>query len=167
MCEVRNATFCYLKETQLTHTKINTIIYPDFSTQSYLHSPTLTFEESSTLFNARANTVNSFKMCFTSMNRNNLNCRLGCNSEDSLEHCMRCDVINKYTGRTEDTISSVFKTVDQQKPAIQTFIERTKVRAALIEGSGAYQGSKILDTSTPAAAGGAGERIGPLLLVAQ
>ena len=95
---VRNATFSSLKETQLTHIKISAILYPAYTIQPYLERSTFTFEESSTLFNVRANTVNSFKMCFTSMFRNDLNCKLGCLSEDSLAHCMTCDVPDEHTG---------------------------------------------------------------------
>ena len=156
---VRKATFSYLRETQLTHTKINTISYPKFTIQPYLECQSFSFTESFTLFNVRANTVNSFKMCFTSMNRNNLNCRLGCLEEDSLEHCMSCPVIDQHIGRPPIPIIDVFKTKEKQKQAIDTFIARSTLRTALLEGSGAYQGSSILDTSTPAP-GGAGERIG-------
>ena len=58
---VRRATFSCLKKTLWTHTKIFTIIYPDFNIPSYLHYPSLTFEESSTFFYVRENTVNSLK----------------------------------------------------------------------------------------------------------
>ena len=141
-------------------TKVNTIKYPEFNIQPYLNNPTFTFEESSTLFNARANTVNTFKMCFTSMHRNNLNCRLGCLTEDSLEHCMTCTIIDKHVGKSKELFSDIFKQVVQQKQAVKTFIARKNIRTALLEGPGAYQGSAILDTSTPAPAGGAGERSG-------
>ena len=157
---VRNATFSSLKETQLTHIKISAILYPAYTIQPYLERSTFTFEESSTLFNVRANTVNSFKMCFTSMFRNDLNCKLGCLSEDSLAHCMSCDVLSEHIGIQHELFSDMFSVPDKQKLAIQTFILRSKLRTALLEGQGAYQGSTILDTSTPALEGGAGERIG-------
>ena len=54
----------------------------------------------------------------------------------------------------------MFSVPDKQKLAIQTFILRSKLRTALLEGQGAYQGSTILDTSTLALEGGAGERRG-------
>ena len=96
-------------------------------------------------------------MCFTTMHRNNLNCRLGC---IALEHCMNCEVINTHVGRSTALFNDIFVTVVQQKQAIKTFIKRKNTRSALLEGLGAYQGSTILDTSTPALEGGAGERSG-------
>ena len=43
-----------------------------FVTQPYLLSQDITFEESSTIFNVRENTLNGFKTCFPSIYRNNL-----------------------------------------------------------------------------------------------
>ena len=62
------------------------IKYDSFKIQPCFVSEILNLEQ--TLFNMRANTVNSFKMCFTSLYRNDLKCKLGCQEEDSLEHCM-------------------------------------------------------------------------------
>ena len=81
--KVKSAAFSSLKVTQSSHLKIKKIIYTSLNTQTYLNSQELSFEESSTLFNIRANTVNGFKTCFPSIYRNNLNCKLGC--KDSLD----------------------------------------------------------------------------------
>ena len=63
------------------------------------------------------------------------------------------------------SIKDVFKTKDKQRQAIDTFIARSTLRTALHQGSGAYYGSSMLDTSTPAP-GGAWERIGLPSIVA-
>ena len=73
---------------------------------------------------------------------------------------MKCEVLNTHVGRSPHSFSDIFATLDHQKQAIKTFIKRKNTRVALLEGLGAYQGSSILDTSTPALEGGAGERIG-------
>ena len=63
---VRSAAFSALKDVQSSHTKVKNISYPKFSLQPYLASDTFSSEESSLLFNMRADTVNGFKMCFPS-----------------------------------------------------------------------------------------------------
>ena len=54
----------------------------------------------------------------------------------------------------------MFLLPDQQQQSVSIFMKRMSVRTALIEGRTAYQGEKILDASTLASVGGAGERIG-------
>ena len=157
---VRTETFDALRRVQLTHTKINTILYEKFLLQQYLDSGNFSKEETSMLFNIRANSVNGFKTCTPSIHRNNLVCKLGCLEDDSLHHCMICPVIDQKVGKRSARVSDMFETTLQQQRAVSTFIKRNSVRTALIEGSVAYQGAKVLDTSTPASAGGAGERIG-------
>ena len=49
---------------------------------------------------------------------------------------------------------------DVQKEAVQVFMARRSTRETITEGTRAYQGLIVLDTSTPAAAGGAGARRG-------
>ena len=125
---MKTATFISLKETQLTHTKVRTINYTEYAIQPYLSTPALSFEESSTFFNARAKTINSFKMCFTSIHKNNLNYKLGCLSQNSLEHCMHCIILNEHVGRSIESFSDIFESVTQQKQAIKTFIKKNKMQ---------------------------------------
>ena len=158
---VKIAAFDKLKEVQSTHTKINTIKYEQFKLQPYLDSNTLTVEERSLAFNVRANTLNGFKMCFTSMYRDNLNCKLGCDIEDSFEHCMSCDILDQILGSTQFKINDISNNcAELQKEAVKIFTLRKNKRAEILEQHGAYQGQIILDTSTPAVAGGAGEEEG-------
>ena len=117
--KVKFDAFSALKETQSSRVKINKIIYTSFSIQPYLKFQELSLEESSTLFNIRANTVNGFKTCFPSMYRNNLNCKLGCtDSLDSIEHCMNCKIIDMHVGICQEPISFIFETYDKQKRAV-------------------------------------------------
>ena len=122
-------------------------------------SETLNSEQTALLFNMRANTVNSFKMCFTSLYRNDLKCKLGCQEEDSLDHCMNCKIIDTKLNISSDiNISAIFATKEQQKKIVLEFTQRMNTRNTMIEELRAYQGSQILDESTPALAGGAGDR---------
>ena len=136
---MKTATFISLKETQLTHTKVRTINYTEYAIQPYLSTPALSFEESSTFFNARAKTINSFKMCFTSIHKNNLNYKLGCLSQNSLEQCMHCIILNEHVGRSIESFSDIFESVTQQKQAIKTFIKK-KCKNGPPGGSGGLPG---------------------------
>ena len=148
---------------QAEHTKINTIKYNSFKMQPYLDSEILTTEQISMLFNMRSNTVNGFKMCFSSLYRNDTSCKLGCQEQDSLDHCMRCKIISqKIGGNLIVEIAAIFSTEIEQRITVAEFIKRMNIRAALLKGSWAYQGTQILDTSTTAMAGGAEDRRGPL-----
>ena len=146
-----------LKPQNRSHTKVNTIRYDKLQLQPYFDSNTLNVEQRSLIFNIRANTVSGFKMCFTSMYRNNLNCKLGCNTPDTIEHCMTCEELNLHTGKTHLNIDDMYSDrADVQKEAVQVFMTRRSTREVITDGTRAYQGHTVLDTSTLAAAGGAG-----------
>ena len=51
--KVKSATFLSLKEIQLNYTKVNNIIYSEYFNQPCLSCTSLTFKESSSLFNSR------------------------------------------------------------------------------------------------------------------
>ena len=113
----------------------------------------------STLYNLRANTVNTYKMCFPNAFQNDKTCKLGCNEEDTIAHAYSCHIINIHETRLIINYSYVFSDIMDQKKAVKVFIKRNTIRSALLEAGSAYQGL-ILGTSTPAAAGGARERCG-------
>ena len=59
-------------------------------------------------------------------------------------------------------IAAICSTEIDQKNMVAEFIKRKNIRTTLLQGIRAYQGTQILDTSTRAMAGGAGDRRGPL-----
>ena len=153
---MKDAAFKKLKNMQKEHTKIKDIKYDSFKIQPYLVSDTLNPEQTALLFNLRANTVNGFKMCFTSIYRNDLKCKLGCQENDTLAHCISCKVIDTKMHKSSNiNFSAIFATKEEQKNIVLEFTYRMNIRNSLIEQ--AYQGSLILDNSTPALAGGAGD----------
>ena len=86
------------------------------------------------LFNMGANTVNGFKMCFTSMHRSDLRCKLGCQANDSLDHCMSCQAITNKAGKTNNVpFVLIFSTVKEQKKAVLEFISRMNIRNKIME----------------------------------
>ena len=78
--------FNSLKTVQLTHTKVRNIMYPNFELQPYLQSNLIDSEEITLLLNMRADTINGYKMCFSSVNQDDTQCQLNCNNEDSISH---------------------------------------------------------------------------------
>ena len=139
---VKDATFTQLKLMQSEHTKINTIKYESFKIQPYIDSDILTSEQISTLFNMRANTINGFKMCFSSMHRNDTMCKLGCMEEDSLQHCMDCGVISQKIGRiSHANLVGIFATEKEQKITVSEFIQRKTIRTSILEENRAGVGT--------------------------
>ena len=151
---VAAAAFESLKCIQSEHEKVKHIEYKSLRIQPYMISASLSYEESSMLFNMRADTVNGFKMCFPNFYKNNTFCMLGCLEQDSIAHCFSCSVIDSQTCKTSVSVRNIFDTEDKQKEAVTEFMERIKVRDSLLADS-ASQGI-ILDTSTSAGAGRAG-----------
>ena len=74
---------------------------------------------------------------------------------------MNCDDINRHI-RIDNVNRHILKTGILQKQEIQTLIISNKIRAPLLEGSGAYQGP-IPGTRKPSLVGGAEKRRGPPL----
>ena len=102
----------------------------------------------------RANTVNNFKMCFPNAFKNNTLCKLGCQQEDSIAHASTCEELGS---QSEVQYSDIFSMENKQREVVLEFTRRCQVRSALLAAR-ASQGHKILDTSTRAAARGAGGR---------
>ena len=74
---------------QSSHIKVIPIQYTHFVTQPYLMTPDITFEESSTIFNIRANTFIGCKTCFffyPISKQAELQAGIFLNSLDSVEH---------------------------------------------------------------------------------
>ena len=152
---VMSAVFDSLKVVQLTHTKVRYILYPKFELQPYLQSDLMDSEEIALLFNMRADTINGYKMCFSSVNQDDTQCKLKCNNEDSISHAFKCHVIKKHVGHSDASYVGIYGNVKQQKDTVSYFITIQNIRSTLLAG-GAYQGH----TATPAPAGEAGEAPG-------
>jgi hypothetical protein len=152
---IKSAAFSALKKLQSSHTKIRNIRYSKFEIQPYLQSSQLSEEEISMLFNMRADTVNGFKSCFSSLYRNNPGCKLSCKEEDSIRHSFSCLKINISPTYHQVQYEDIFSEVQQQKAAVQKFITINTIRSALLASDPAYQGL-VLDTAPPAPAGEAG-----------
>ena len=115
-------------------------------------------DEISLLFNMRADTINGYKMCFSSANRHDTQCKLKCNNEHSIKHAFDCHMIKTHGGYSNASYIGIYGNLKQQKDTVSCFIRIQTIRSALLAGS-AYQGH-ILDTATPATAQEAGEAPG-------
>ena len=54
--------------------------------------------------------------CVLAIYRNDTSCKLGCQEEDSLDHCMRCKIISKKNGEKYILeVAGIFSTEIEQK----------------------------------------------------
>ena len=116
---VTSASFQALRANQEEHIKVKHIKYNDFKIQPYLASEMFSYEEASTLFNMRANTVNGFKKCFPKCYANDIKCKLGCLSEDSINHIFQCTQLGVPSNISAD---SIFGSTKQQIEAVTVFL---------------------------------------------
>ena len=151
---IKSATFAAMQSLKLGHTKIRRIMYMQFQTQPYLQSSQFSLEEIAMLYNMRADTVNGYKKCFPSIYRNDLVCKFLCQEEDSISHAFSCPQLKVVQENTHIQYEDIFSGVQQQKQAVKMFIQLNTTRSALLTADPAYQGL-VLDTATPAPAGGA------------
>ena len=101
--KITNTAFNEYSEEESTKSKTKDVKYSKLQIQPYMKSSLFNNKEVKTLFNLRAKTVWNYKACFKSMFQNNMNCKLGCENIDSLQHsfqCMRVMCDPKY--KTED-----------------------------------------------------------------
>ena len=111
------------------HIKINHINFNNFNLQPYLSSDLFNHKEAFTLFNMRANTVNSFKKCFPSSYQNNIKWKLGCSSGDTINHIFQC---TNFGPPSEIRYDDIFGTTVQQIGAVSEYLQRCSQRSALL-----------------------------------
>ena len=98
----------------------------------------------------KADTVNGIKKCFPKLYENNIQCKLGCIDEESINHIYQCKQLGESSLIRKEAIHGREL---QKVEAVSEFIRRCSLRSAVLADS-ASQGP-VLDTSTLAAARGA------------
>ena len=131
--KVKKAAFeSYVKEKN-TLTKIKDIEYTCLETQQYLVDTMFSSEERNLLFALRSRCY-PVKENFKNINKQNMNCKLGCAQTESQEHvfslCPRLK--NGPLSRTTD-YNSVFENVFEQKLAMKVFSRIDKERNSLLK----------------------------------
>ena len=142
---VEKAAFRYLQEQKSRHTKVKNIEYNELKLQPYLES-----EEAAVLMNIRGQCINGVKMCFKTTFENDKYCKLGCQTDDNIEHIFVCEKLKHLKG---SSFKAAFKSVNEQKEAVAAFMLRMATRTGFLEAD---------HTSTPGTLGGAGGTIIPL-----
>ena len=59
----------------------------------------------------KADTINGFKMCFASAHREDSQCKLNCNNEDSIKHAFQCHEIKKHIKKYEGSFNGIYGNV--------------------------------------------------------
>ena len=72
-----------LKELKKPHPKINQIVYSSLSAQPYIKNHIINNEEISILFSLRCRTVRTIKGNFSKMFNGQVQCQLGCTTEET------------------------------------------------------------------------------------
>ena len=87
---VRKSALNYLKQLQQTHNKAKYLTYYDLNLQSYLESGTskMTIKEKCFAFAARSRTIDV--RCNKLWGEKNLQCRLGCDENETQTHLLQC-----------------------------------------------------------------------------
>ena len=92
-------------------------------------------------------------MCFPSLYRNDKQCRLQCQEEDTIEHTFYCHKIKHPEDLSTVNFNAIFASVKDKEQAVSKLIRLHSTRSAILV---AYQGF-VLDTAAPALVGGARE----------
>ena len=127
---IQKAAFDYFLKEKLKHSKLNGVTYSDFKLQPYLIDSQFSKEERNLLTSLRSRCYNA-KINFRKLYRNDLNCRLGCDSPDSQFHIFtQCSFIEIPPNVAYD---SIFENATLQKEVIKLFLSIDKTRQKLLE----------------------------------
>ena len=102
--------------------------------QSYLKSNIFYLEESKMLFKLRSRMLN-VKSNFSSMYKDNMNCRLCKKVEENQEHILKCEFLTNDNENHEDVkYTNIFSTNnDEMKEVVRILIEKWKERNSILE----------------------------------
>ena len=115
---------------KLKHSKLNEVTNCDFKLQPYLIDSRFSKEERNLLTSLRSRCY-SAKTNFRKLYRNDLNCRLGCDSPESQYHIFtQCTFIEIPPNVVYDNI---FQNAALQKEVIKSFLSIDKRRQKLLE----------------------------------
>ena len=88
------------------------------------------------------------------MYKNDTLCKLGCQNDDSISHAFLCRELGP---QCNENFNDIFHSKKHMKQVAVEFLRRCGLRTAILAAR-ASQGLQLLDTSTRAAAVGAGGR---------
>lgn len=131
-----------LKDKQSSHSKIRDITYNKLQIQPYMASNKFTNEMVQLIFNFRSSMIKNVKANFSSINRNNMWCKLKCQDEkeiDSQQHLLGCKVLLKELKDQErESLSNVvydflFGSLEQQRQVALVLGKLLEIRDKLLE----------------------------------
>ena len=102
--KVKRKAFEKLKQVQTSHSKICNIRYEELKMQPYLRSHMLNNHEVSLLFALRSRTVRNVKRNFPGQYGQDMMCQLGCGSDETQEHLLKCDKLSENKIRTKHAV---------------------------------------------------------------
>ena len=109
---------------------INDVTYSELKLQPYLQDVRFSKEERKLLTSLRSRCYNA-KIYFIKLHRNALNCRLGCDSDETQFHILTQCTYIEIPPNIE--YSHIFKSATLQEEVIQLFLDIDKRRLKLLE----------------------------------
>ena len=82
--------------------------------------------------NIRGQCINGVKMCFKTTFENDKYCKLGCQTDDNIEHIFVCEKLKHLKG---SSFKAAFKSVNEQKEAVAAFMLRIATRTGFLEAT--------------------------------
>ena len=132
--KIKRLAFSDLKELQKSHKKINNIEYKCFKAQPYIKNHIMNNGDISLLFSLRCRTVRNIKANFPTMYFGNVLCQLGCQVEETQEHCFQCPAITQNKERNSSVeYADIFGNPDQQVTVTREFRHLLEEREALLQ----------------------------------
>ena len=145
---VQIASYKYLMKEKEKHTKLDDVTYTDLKIQPYLTDCKFSKEERKLLIALRSR-CHSAKTNFRKLNKGNLGCSLGCNTDENQAHIFQdCQVLNPQNTQDNVEYNFIFKETNKQKQAIQIFLSleekrKLKLLSYLEEQDTARTGAQI------------------------
>ena len=138
--KIKIAATKYLKEKQSKHSKVKGIKYDKLETQQYMKSQLFTNDEVNLLFAIRSRFIDC-KMNFKNKyDKNNLNCSVCEEEEETQEHLLNCKILNEKLKIIENSQENVqyediFADHKKQKVVTSKFEKLLNIRRLLLENN--------------------------------
>ena len=110
--KLEQAVFEDLKQIQMSHSKIRDIQYLQFKTQPYLTNNTFIQDMKGLLFSLRSSMTRNIKNNFSSLNTQNLQCKMNCTDSNTLDcqaHLLQCKELAKLLSDKEKLMTKGVK----------------------------------------------------------
>ena len=137
---INEASFKYLKSLQIKHTKVQNIVYKEYTLQPYISDSKLSNKMVSVLFSMRSSMTRGIRKNFSSMYFGKTTCQLlDCSEEDDQRHLMTCQALQAYLSQSEKVKLSqikyddIFGPIEKQREAAEILTRLLEIREEILQ----------------------------------